>query len=506
MNKRIILSLSALLVISTSCNRNTASSGHTHDTVGSHSHEETSAGFPTVSLTLFSSHHELFVEFPHLVVGQISTFAAHFTSLEDYKPVTSGMVTVGIVRNNKGIRHSVEGPSSPGIFKPALQPKEAGIYQMFFQLETGGETVNFNIDSVQVYNDLAHVIQNVSTTSNESSITFLKEQAWKTDFGTIELTPQPFYSIIHTAARVRNHPQSEMSLPAQYEGKANLVVVRGQSVKKGDLLALITGSGIDNNPAIRYNETKISFEKSKADYGRTAPLVSEQVISEKDFLAIKTRYLQDSMRFYQMANVITESGFKMTAPFDGYISGIHIQNGSFVNSGEAILTVSNKNQLIIEAYVNQGQSTLVKGIYDAHFRSSSSDQVIRLDQLQGRIIANNTMISEDLTRIPVTFSVRETDEIIPGMFLETFLITGRKEQVLVVPLTAIIEEQGQYYVFVQVGGESFQKKEVILANNDGFRAEISDGLSAGDRIVSKGAFQVKLSDMAGDLPLHGHTH
>ncbi|MCA1745480.1 MAG: hypothetical protein LC643_07235 [Bacteroidales bacterium] len=45
-----------------------------------------------------------------------------------------------------------------------------------------------------------------------------------------------------------------------------------------------------------------------------------------------------------------------------------------------------------------------------------------------------------------------------------------------------------------------------LANNDGIKAEITSGLSVGERIVTQGAYQIKLAAMSGDLPIHGHTH
>ena len=93
-----------------------------------------------------------------------------------------------------------------------------------------------------------------------------------------------------------------------------------------------------------------------------------------------------------------------------------------------------------------------------------------------------------------------------GMFLEAFLKTGKKDKALVVPLTSIIEEQGQYFVFVQTGGESFVKRQVELANSDGIHTEITKGLSNGERIVAVGAYQVKLASLAGDLPIHGHAH
>jgi len=77
---------------------------------------------------------------------------------------------------------------------------------------------------------------------------------------------------------------------------------------------------------------------------------------------------------------------------------------------------------------------------------------------------------------------------------------------LVIPLSSIVEEQGQYYAFVQKGGESFVKRQIEIANSDGILTEVISGLKVGERIVTQGAYQIKLAAMAGDLPLHGHTH
>lgn len=55
---------------------------------------------------------ELFVEFPVLVVGQTSRFAAHFTEMDQHQAVKEGSVTVSLIKAGKGIRHTVEAPSS----------------------------------------------------------------------------------------------------------------------------------------------------------------------------------------------------------------------------------------------------------------------------------------------------------------------------------------------------------------------------------------------------------
>ena len=73
---------------------------------------------PSKSMTLWTKNTELFVEFPALVVGKNSRFAAHFTILDKHQPVREGEVTVSLIKGDKGIRNTVQSPSSPGIFSP----------------------------------------------------------------------------------------------------------------------------------------------------------------------------------------------------------------------------------------------------------------------------------------------------------------------------------------------------------------------------------------------------
>ncbi len=481
-----------------SCNNN--NENHSHDTINGHAHET-----EALSYTLFSNGYELFVEFPALTVGHTSTFTAHFTQLTTYKPVLEGKLTVSIIKDNKGIKHSVDSPDSPGIFKPALQPKQAGTYKLLFELVSSTGNVTFKIPQVQVYSN-AEEASNILEENNEDEISFLKEQAWKTEFSTQEVKFQPFYSVIHTSAKVKEQPQSAVLVNSEAEGQINLFVTNGKSIKKGELLAIVTSSGFENNITTKLKESKIAFEKSKTDFVRTKPLAKDQIISQKDFLQIEYQYKQDSLRYYQLANQITQKGLQIMSPIDGFISGINISNGQFVNNGTAVLEISNSNKLIIEAYVNQSDFQLVNGIFDANFAFADGDKKITLQEINGKKIKKNTFIGEKETRIPVSFSAVNNGKLMLGMFLEAFLKTGKKEKSIVLPLSALIEEQGKFYVFVQTGGESYEKRQVEISKNDGILTEIESGLSVGERVVTKGDYQIKLAALAGDLPIHGHTH
>ena len=500
--------VAALLI---ACN-NSNTGGHSHDTIGGHAdhddhgHASIAIGAGALSYTLFQNDFELFVEFPALTIGQTSSFAAHFTQLSTYKPVSQGKLTVSLVKGGKGIRHSVDAPASPGIFRPALQPKEAGVYKLLFELKSETGNVTFEIPDIQVYANADEAAHAIVEEDDGEAISYSKEQAWKTDFATQEVAYKPFYSVIHTSAKVKGQPHSTITLNAQVEGAVNLMTVIGESVKKGDLLAVITGSGIENNISLKLNESKIAFDKSKADYIRSKPLSEKQIVSQKDFLEVQSRYQQDSLHYYQLANVVSKKGLKVLAPFDGFVSNIAANNGQFVSNGASILTVNSKSELMIEAFVNQSDFQKVSGIFDANFAFAENKETITLQEINGKVASKNAFVNESTTRIPVTFSAQNNGKLMPGMFLEAFLKTGKKDKALVVPLTSIIEEQGQYFVFVQTGGESFVKRQIELANTDGIHTEITKGLTNGERIVTVGAYQVKLASLAGDLPIHGHAH
>jgi membrane fusion protein, heavy metal efflux system len=96
--------------------------------------------------------------------------------------------------------------------------------------------------------------------------------------------------------------------------------------------------------------------------------------------------------------------------------------------------------------------------------------------------------------------------MIPGSFAEVYLKTVPIYNALVIPASALVEEQGIYYVYVQTGGESFEKREIKLGANDGEKVQVISGLAEGERIVTKGAYQIKLAQASGAMPGHGHEH
>jgi multidrug efflux pump subunit AcrA (membrane-fusion protein) len=67
-------------------------------------------------------------------------------------------------------------------------------------------------------------------------------------------------------------------------------------------------------------------------------------------------------------------------------------------------------------------------------------------------------------------------------------------------------EAGRPYVFVQLGGESFARRYIEITTRDGDLVGVRAGLKPGERVVTRGAYDVQLASAAGGLPAEGHVH
>ena len=88
-----------------------------------------------------------------------------------------------------------------------------------------------------------------------------------------------------------------------------------------------------------------------------------------------------------------------------------------------------------------------------------------------------------------------------------FIRTTSTKPVITIPNDAILEDQGHYFVFVQLTPELFEKQEITIGQTDGLRTEIVTGINKNQRVVTKGAILVKLAAVSAALDPHaGHVH
>jgi len=288
-------------------------------------------------------------------------------------------------------------------------------------------------------------------------------------------------------------------------GKA---LTEGSPVSAGQVLSTIAGSGMaEDNVSVRYAEAKNNYEKSKLDYERAKDLAKEKIVSDKDLIAAKNLYDNAKALFDNLNRNFSADGQTVTSPIAGYVKQVLVQNGAYIQAGQPVAIITQNKSLTLRAEVQPKYSPILGFINSANIRTIHDNKTYSLKQLNGKILSYGKSASTDNFLIPVSLQIDNVGSFVAGGFVEIYLKTLTNTQALTVPNTALLEEQGSFYVYVQLTPELFEKREVKLGATDGMRSELLNGVAATERVVTSGAILIKLSQAAGKLDAHaGHVH
>ena len=502
---RYIIVLLSLIVFS--C-QSTEDHGHSHDEEGGHPHG--SDGKPSVDFTVWTDQSELFVEFPALVVGETSRFAAHFTVLNGHQPVRKGSVTVSLIKGDKGIRHSVDTPSSPGIFGPSLQPKETGIYQLVFDLKTPLYSDLIVLNDIPVFATVAEAEKALGGEEEDgNAITFLKEQAWKMEFQTAPVVKKEVYQTIPTSGVWKVAPSDYQTLVAPSNGRvifSSGVLTEGSPVKKGQILMAVSSAGLtSNNLSAEIQKAKADFVQAKSEYNRKKELYDSKIVPKAEFEQVEQKYLVAKTNYETLSSGYSAGGKQITAPMNGFIKSIQALNGGFANQGDALVTVTSHKSSLLEVQVSPNFSAELQNIRNIWYQPKTGTWS-SLNDNGGKILSVGKEVEPNQPLISVFAEVNDVVEMPEGSFTEAQLAVGTAIESLVVPVSCLMEDYGNYSVIVQLSGESFERRNVTLGKRNGSEVEIVKGLLLGEVVVTKGAYHVKMASMSGQAPAHGHAH
>ena len=335
-------------------------------------------------------------------------------------------------------------------------------------------------------------------------IAFTRKQAEAAGLKVEKISEVPFYGVIKTAGHLQTPVGNEVVLVATTAGilyYAQPSLVEGQAMSEGKVLAAISAKKLqDGDPLLK---AKLAYETAQAEYERAQRLVEDKIVSAKEFEQIRLRYETAKTTYEGQAEGMTERGASLASPITGYVKQLLVPHGSHVEVGQPVAVITQTRRLQLVAEVSERDYAQLAKVSAAHFRLTYSDKIYKTDELGGRLLAYGR--SSVGAFIPVTFEVDNVGDLIAGSYAEVYLLTQPESGVVSVPVSALTEEQGLYYVYVQLCAEEFEKREVHPGRRNGERVEILHGLHHGDRVVTHGAVQVKLASMTTAIP-HGHSH
>ncbi len=347
--------------------------------------------------------------------------------------------------------------------------------------------------------------------ASASAITFTHEQAAQVDFAIDTPQLRPFGPVVRTVAQVQPAQGDEVTVVAKSNGVltfASSNIWEGSPVAKGASVARISSDGmVSDNLSVMLNEAKNNYETAKQNYERAKSLVDSKIVSQAEFLELKNTYENARLVYENLKSNVNAGGASVVSPLGGYIKQIFVANGSYVSVGQPIMSVSQNHNLVLKAEVPQRYAAALPAISSVNIENPVTHEVASLEELGGRVISYGRAVSGTSFMLPVTMEMKNVGDFTPGMLVKVWLSARTAGQTLTVPKTAILEEQGNHYVFVQISPEQYEKKAVVIGAEDGERVEILSGITAKQRIVTRGAVYVKLAKASGALDPHaGHVH
>ena len=410
---------------------------------------------------------------------------------------------------SEGHTHQHEGKTEvQGIYRFCVRAEGEGEANLVFSAD--GQRASIPVRVFGSASEASEYAESLEVRSSNGAV-FPKEKSWSVDFATEEAVLEPFGQVIRATSRVQPSQEEVFTVSALTDGVVSIgakALVEGREVRKGETLCIVKGSGTaDENLATKYARAEADYNFARNEYERKKALASDRIVSESELRQAEAAFEIAKAVFENLKGNFDASGQSAKSPIEGFVTSVTVSNGQFVRAGDPIATVSRSRSLLVVAEIQPRYSACLKDICGATFKDMDSGWIWTLDELGGKVVSYGKSVSSDSPLIPVTFSVPNKGGFIPGSFLQTRIITRSETPAITLPTTSLIEEQGNYFVYRQLTPEYFEKTPVTIGASDGLRTEIRSGLSAGERVVSKGAMFVKLAQASGALDPHaGHNH
>lgn len=315
-----------------------------------------------------------------------------------------------------------------------------------------------------------------------------------------------FRNVIHTSGQILAAQGEEATVVAASSGVVSFSrkVAEGMQVGKGTELLSVSAAHIQDGDPVQ--KAKVAYEKAKEEYERAQKLVSSQIVSQKDFAALREAYENVRLTYEALKPSKSGKGVAVKSPIGGFIKTCLVKEGDYVTVGQPLMTVTQTRRLVLKAEVSERYYAQLSQVTSANFQTPYNNKVYSLDNLGGKLLSFGKSSGDTSYYVPVTFEFDNRGDMVPGSFVEVYLLSGERNGVLSLPVSALTEEQGVYFVYLKLDAECYKKQEVKLGASDGSRVEILSGIKDGDTVVTRGAIHVKLASASNAIPAHTHNH
>lgn len=461
------------------------------------------------AITIWTDSTELFMEHPALIVGAPDKFAIHLTDITDFAALRSGRITLRFKPRDGGAPLVVvqDTPRAPGIYGPSPEFKRAGIYDLTMIVESPQARDSITVPGLKVYATAKDAPREEDGT--ESGISFLKEQQWKTPglrtafAATGELSASFDATGVIEAAAGR---QADVTAPIAGLVDASSVArspMPGQRVRRGDVLAYIVPSLGEGGSA--YADARASLREAQAELSRAKRLVDADAAPRRRLsdAQIRLQAARETLAGFGGGGLSAGGRLAIRAPISGEIAQRHITPGGRLEAGAPLFTIIDPSIVWLRVNVPSAQASMVTPRSGAGFTVEGAERRYEA----AAVLSVGNIIDAASRTLPVIYQIPNSDASIKvGQNARVQIQTGQRVSGVIIPVSALLDEDGRAIAYVQPEGETFEKRELKLGGRQRDNVLVLEGIKPGERVVTGAAYQVRLASLSTSVPAEGHGH
>ncbi len=418
-------------------------------------------------------------------------------------------------------------PSRPGVFRVEAASPPAGLYRWTLVVDAPDLADRHDLGTITVFADEASAVADAEKQpdADAAAITYLKEPQWTNGFATVPAREAELRRSIRVPAVIEPLTGGEAIVAAPADGRfmANTLPAVGTRVQAGQEVGRIQPrlgeDGIDRaSLQAVVAEAQASADAARSDLARAERLLAERAvparrveeaqraarIAEARLTAAQARLAQRDETLRTGGGAASGNSFVLRAPISGRLADVFAALGASYDEGAPLFRIVRTDRVELQAQVPASDAPLRGDISEIALEISgrADPVVVKADHM------HDAGVIDPATRaLPVQFDVdNRSGQLLIGQTATAILYTGEREKMLTVPKEAVLTEAGRPYVFVQTGGESFARRYIEIATREGDLVGVRSGITPGERVVTRGAYDVQLASAASGLPAEGHVH
>ena len=482
---------------------------------------------PSFAVSRWTETTELFMEYPALRIGETSRFAIHLTDLSSFQALGEGTVSVLLMHTDGQVEtFSTDMPSRPGIFGVDVRPARPGRPAMTISVRAPAIVDSHALGPALVSGSHAESIDAMGAGESEpadGSISYLKEQQWTLEFATQVVQVRSMQDSFVVPATVEARTGGRIAVTAPLTGRllpAPGLPALGSTVRAGQELGAVipVQGGLDHGELhLRVVEAAIEIEAAKRERERMQRLVDAGAVPTRRLQAAKDREAvalarkqgaEERIEYFEASrrddpHPESHFAFSIRSHLSGTVSAVLATDGSHVDEGDTLIEVTATDSVHVSGAVPESRIGELGRVRGAEIQFMESSEVMPVE----RLVTTARVLDPSTRTLTTTYMVNNArNGLVIGQSVLLRLFAGDAIEAPSVPVAALVEADGRSLVYVQVGGESFQERQVETGTQQGQNVQIVRGLGPGERVVTRGAYLVRLASMTSEAPAHGHVH